>query len=171
MPKSARCIVLTFLAGLCACAAAQQTPPGGVHDSLDVRVLNIVDEQGRTRIRLGAPLPDPQGMKRKYKAVGIQLLNAEGKEVGGIGMMDETNSRALCFDTEDGYESLCLGLFKEQPSVYLMVKGKDRISLSVDHDVARVAVSDAEEKPRLLLTVDKDGKTHVEGLTPPQENR
>ncbi|WP_158623365.1 hypothetical protein [Corallococcus sp. CA053C] len=39
--------------------------------------------------------------------------------------------------------------FQEQPSLYLMVRGKDRISLSVD----------------------KDGKTHVEGVTPPPEGR
>ncbi|MBE4749268.1 hypothetical protein G4177_13965 [Corallococcus sp. ZKHCc1 1396] len=152
----------------CATTRGQADGPAA---SLDVRVLNIVDEHGQTRIRLGAPLPDPQGMKRKYKVHGLQLMTASGQEVGGMGVIDETNSQALCFDTKAGYESLCLGVFNEQPSLYLMVKGKDRISLSVDQDVAKVVVSDAEEKPRVRVTVDKDGKTHVEGVTAPPENR
>ena len=172
MSKSTRHLLPMFLAviALTGCATAHR-PPEGPLASLDVRELNIVDEHGQTRLRLGAPLPDPQGLKRKYKAVGLQLMNASGQEVGGLAMIDEIGVRGLCFDTLEGHESMCMGLFKEQPSLYLMVRGKDRISLSVDNEVAKVVLSDAEETPRMVLSVDKDGKTRVEGVTPPPEGR
>lgn len=54
--------------------------------SLEAREVNIVDEHGNVRLRLGAPLPMkiPQGGERRNPMYGIQFLDSEVGEVGGI---------------------------------------------------------------------------------------
>lgn len=171
MPRVvSKVLPLLCAAQLTACATARN-PPSGPLESLDVRQLNIVDEHGQTRLRLGAPLPDPQGLKRKYKAVGLQLMNASGQEVGGLVMIDEIGVRGICFDTEEGFETMCMGLIKEQPHLYMSLRGKDRIYMSVEDGVASVKVGDVEGTTRVRVSVDADGKTHVEGIPPTPEKK
>jgi hypothetical protein len=134
--------------------------------SLSVRELNIVDEQGRTRVRLGAPLPDPKGGKRAVTIYGLQFLDTEGREVGGLAMLDAIGVRGLCFDSEEGYEAMCMGLIQGQPSITFRHDWKDRISLGVDKGVASIVLHDAQGQPRLRLEVDKEGRTRVEGMPP-----
>jgi hypothetical protein len=135
--------------------------------SLSVRELNIVDQRGQTRLRLGAPLPDPKGLKRALTIHGIQLMDSEGREVGGLAMLDAAGINGLCFDTTDGYSPMCVGLIKGQPQVTLADKGKERISLAVTDGTASLILHDAQGTPRLRLEVDRDGRTHVQGLAPP----
>jgi hypothetical protein len=141
-------------------AATQST------DSLSVRELNIVNEHGQARIRIGAPLPDPKGLKRATKAVGIQFMAPDGQEIGGLVMLDAIGIRGLCFDSEEGYEAMCMGLIKGQPNITFRHDWQERISLGVVDGVASIVLSDAQGKPHLRLEVDKDGKTRVEEVTP-----
>jgi hypothetical protein len=131
-----------------------------------VRELNIVDEHGQARIRIGAPLPDPKGLKRQIKAYGIQFMDPSGHEIGGLAMLDSLGIRGLCFDSEEGYEAMCVGLIKGQPTVTFRYDWKERISIGVVDGVASVVLNDAQGTPHLRLEVDKDGKTRVEGVTP-----
>jgi len=152
---------------LVACSA----PAAGRRDdsppaSLSVRELNIVDEHGQARIRIGAPLPDPQGLKRQIKAYGIQFMDPSGHEIGGLAMLDSIGVRGLCFDSEEGYEAMCVGLIKGQPNVTFRYDWKERISIGVENGVASIVLNDAQGNPHLRLEVDKDGKTRVEGVTP-----
>ena len=135
-------------------------------DSLSVRELNIVDEHGQARIRIAAPMPDPKGLKRATKAYGIQFLSPTGKEIGGLGMLDAIGIRGLCFDIEDAYEAMCVGLIQGQPNITLRDDWKDRIVIGVEKGVASIVVNDAQGNTQLKLEVDKDGKTRVEGVTP-----
>jgi hypothetical protein len=132
--------------------------------SLSVRELNIVDERGQARVRLGAPLPDPKGLKRALTIFGIQFMDREGREVGGLAMLDAAGINGLCFDTTEGYSPMCVGLIKGQPQVTLSDKGKERISLVVNDGTASLVLSDAQGNARLRLEVDKEGRTRVEGL-------
>jgi len=80
--------------GACSSVKATTQPT----ESLTVRELTIVDEHGQPRVRIGAPLPDPKGLKREVKPVGIQLMEPNGKESGGLVMIDNpcsTTPRAI----------------------------------------------------------------------------
>lgn len=146
-------------------AATQST------ESLSVRELNIVDEHGQARIRIGAPLPNPQGLKRKRPAYGLQFMSPSGQEIGGLAMLDDLGVRGLCFDSEEGYEAMCMSLFQGQPSITFRHDWQERITLDVADGVASIVLHDAQGHPRLRLAVDKDGKPHVEGLPPAPASR
>jgi len=135
-------------------------------ESLTVRELNIVDERGQARLRIGAPLPDPKGLKRKVKAVGIQFMDPDGQEIGGLAMLDSIDFRGLCFDSTQGYEALCMSLIQGQPNITFRDNWQERISIGVVEGVASVVLNDAQGNPRLRLEVDKDGKARVEEVTP-----
>jgi hypothetical protein len=63
------------------------------------RGLIIVDEKGRDRIIMGAPVPDPPHIgKRKHPAHGMIILDDKGYERFGVGIMDNTGQMAMGFD-------------------------------------------------------------------------
>ncbi|XXF75362.1 hypothetical protein P2318_20075 [Myxococcaceae bacterium GXIMD 01537] len=132
-------------------------------EALTVRELTIVDEQGQPRLRIGAPLPDPKGLKRAVKAYGIQFMDPSGHEIGGIGMLDSIGFRGLCFDSEEGYEAMCMSLMKGEPNITFRHDWKERIVIGVEKGVASVVLNDAQGNTHLRLEVDKDGKTRVTG--------
>jgi hypothetical protein len=136
-----------------------------------VRELNIVDEHGQARIRIGAPLPDPKGLKRAVTVYGIQFMDSSGNEIGGLAMLDSIGVSGLCFDSQEGYEAICLSLIKGQPNITFRHDWKERITLGVENGVAGIVLHDAQGKPHLRLEVDKDGKTRVDGVTPAQVSR
>jgi hypothetical protein len=155
------------LLGACTSVKAGAQPT----ESLSVRELNIVDEKGQARIRIAAPLPDPQGLKRAVKAYGIQFMDSTGQEIGGLAMLDSIGIQGLCFDSKEGYEAMCVGLIKGQPNVTFRHDWKERITLGVENGVASIVLHDAQGNPQLRLAVDKDGKTQVEGVTPTPASR
>ncbi|MBN8468968.1 hypothetical protein JYJ95_20900 [Corallococcus exiguus] len=150
-----------LLLGACAGGTAATRPA----ESLSVRELNIVDEHGQTRVRIAAPMPDPQGLKRAVTAYGIQFLSASGQEIGGLGMLDSIGVRGLCFDSEEGYEAMCMGLEQGKPTITFRHDWKERITLGVVDGVAGIVLHDAQGNPRLRLEVDKDGTTRAVGVT------
>ncbi|AEI62791.1 hypothetical protein [Corallococcus macrosporus] len=166
----------SLLAGCCAalgllgaCTHANASAPPAT--SLSVRELNIVDEHGQARIRIAAPMPDPQGLKRATRAYGIQFLSPSGQELGGLAMLDSIGIRGLCFDSEEGYEAMCMGLIQGKPNITFRHDWKERIVIGVEEGVASVTLHDARGTPHLKLAVDKDGATRVEGVTPATAGR
>ncbi|HZH78739.1 MAG TPA: hypothetical protein VEY88_22105, partial [Archangium sp.] len=101
----------------------------------------------------------------------IQLMDPNGKEIGGLVMIDNLGIRGLCFDSEEGYEAMCMGLIQGQPGITFRHDWKDRITLGVVEGVASVVLHDAQGNPHLRLEVDKEGKTRVEGVTPAPASR
>ncbi|WP_375771774.1 hypothetical protein NR798_13065 [Archangium gephyra] len=152
--------------GACSSVSAATQPTAQPTASLSVRELNIVDEHGQARLRIAAPLPDPKGLKRAVKAVGLQFMDQNGEEIGGLAMLDSIDFRGLCFDSKEGYEAMCMSLINEEPNITFRHDWKERITLGVEKGVASIVLHDAQGTPRLRLEVDKDGKTRVEGVTP-----
>ncbi|QSQ24106.1 hypothetical protein JY651_03775 [Pyxidicoccus parkwayensis] len=162
---------LAVLVASCVISACS-TPGGQTAASINAREVNIVDEQGQVRLRLGAPLPPPKGAGgRKVKAYGIQFIGSEGQEVGGLGVLEPMGMRAFCFDTDEWVEALCFSVDKGQPELRLGDASAQRISLRVRDGVATLELMDSQGTPRLKLEVDNDGKTHVEGVTPASVSR
>lgn len=69
---------------------------------IKTRSLIIVDEQGRDRILMGAPMPDPphEG-KRVSPSNGMMILDPEGYERFGVGLMD-SGVMGMGFDAPRG---------------------------------------------------------------------
>ncbi len=153
--------VLCVLSACATSKSATQAP-----DELSVRTLNIVDEHGQARLRIGAPLPSPKGLKRAVTAYGLQFMDSTGKEVGGLAMLEPVGINGLCFDAPENYEAICLSFVQGQPNIILRQDWKDRISIGVDQGGATILINDGEGKTRLKLEVGKDGQTRVEGVTP-----
>jgi hypothetical protein len=142
-------------------AACSSSSSARREDSLTVRELTIVDEKGTPRVRIGAPLPDPKGLKRKVKPVGLQFMDPEGKEIGGLVQIDSIDVHGLCFDSPEGYGAMCMGLEQGQPTITFRHDWKERLTLGVDKGVARILVHDAQGKVRLRVEVDPDGTQRI----------
>ena len=85
--------------------AAATTGATPVADSiLTIRELVIVDAMGTPRVRIGAPLPDPIMLGKRFNrggvVSGILIYDAEGNERGGYVTGDESRGAALTLDSE-----------------------------------------------------------------------
>ena len=70
---------------------------------IKTRGLIIVDDKGRERVIMGAPVPDPpkEGRKRVNPAHGMIILDPEGYERFGVGLMDN-GQMGMGFDAPPG---------------------------------------------------------------------
>jgi hypothetical protein len=68
---------------------------------LRARGLIIVDEQGRDRIVIGSPIPDTKDGKRINPAHGMAILDPNGYERFGVGLMDN-GQMGMGFDAPRG---------------------------------------------------------------------
>ena len=72
---------------------------------LRVRGLIVEDQNGRERVRLGAPLPDPMIHGVRYKRAGVisglLISDADGNERGGYVTGDKSGEAFLTLDSED----------------------------------------------------------------------
>jgi hypothetical protein len=69
---------------------------------IKTRGLIIVDDKGRERVVLGAPVPDPPGDGRRINpAHGMIILDPEGYERFGVGLMDN-GQMGMGFDAPRG---------------------------------------------------------------------
>lgn len=77
-------------------------------DVLTARGLIIVDAHGKTRIRIGAPLPEPVIMgkegKRDDSISGILIYDALGNERGGYVTDNSVGNALLSLDSATGQE-------------------------------------------------------------------
>lgn len=71
---------------------ASSDAAGQVSPVIRTRGLIIVDEQGRERLIMGSPVPDPPHMgKRVSPGHGMIILDENGYERFGLGLMDNGN--------------------------------------------------------------------------------
>lgn len=86
--------------------AQSQKTPGKTDEILPVlktRGVIIVDDQNRQRVIMGAPVPDSpaEGKKRINPAHGMIILDPEGYERFGVGLMDN-GQMGMGFDAPPG---------------------------------------------------------------------
>jgi hypothetical protein len=69
---------------------------------LTIRELVVVDAMGTPRVRIGAPLPDPIMLGKRFNrggvVSGILIYDAEGNERGGYVTGDESRGAAITLD-------------------------------------------------------------------------
>jgi hypothetical protein len=76
---------------------------GEISPVIKTRGIIIVDDKGRERVILGAPMPDPptEGRKRVNPAHGMMIVDPDGYERFGVGLLDN-GQMSMGFDAPPG---------------------------------------------------------------------
>lgn len=113
---------------------------------LRVRGLIVTDANGKDRVQIGAPLPDPLLQGKRYKrngaVSGILMLDSEGNERSGYFTSDEPGTVALTLDTVAGQTAMFLA--NDTRGANLQMFDRDNQS-----SVRLLAVGDA---PNVIVT-------------------
>lgn len=155
---------------------------------LTVRRIDVVDEKGVIRMTLAAPTPPPivDGVqyKRAFPVSGLVVYDRDGSERGGYGVADvEGTATVLAQDHVNGDAigwrvmpdgSVSFGINQRSPVLREPALGghvrpdlgaPTRIGLTVAADgTPAIALADGENRPRLRLTVTKEGYGAIEFL-------
>jgi hypothetical protein len=138
----------------------------GEEKTLRLRSLEIVDAAGVARMRLGAPVPDPvtggKSSARRSPMAGIQLNDAKGNEIGGLGMLDDGSS-IFCFDTRTA-EATCMYVLPSGERGFSVTddRGKDRVLLELSADkTVSVSLNDEQGKPMAVVRLTKVGAPEI----------
>ncbi|UCC31806.1 MAG: hypothetical protein JSU86_05915 [Phycisphaerales bacterium] len=144
-------------------------------DLIRARRMELVDDNGRPRVVIAAPLGNPvvQGKEFPRSAVvhGIQLLDPNGNEVGGLGMLDNGDAVMLCFDHQTA-EAVCLTRFGASvglsafdpagPGSKVGVTGPQRFGLATAaNGESSFAMSDRQGRARFMVSIGANDETRL----------
>lgn len=142
-------LLILFAATVFSSAVIDKTnaEASGTADSvLRVRGLIVTDANGKDRVHIGAPLPDPllQGkrLKRNGSISGILLMDADGTERSGYFTSDDPGTVALTLDTAAGQTAMFLA--NDERGANLQIHDFDN-----RHSVRLIAVGNA---PNIVVT-------------------
>ena len=113
LERRVRALMVAFVLTLAGFAITLLRAQSPVTENLRVRQIAVVDAQGRERVLIGAPLPDPvvrgQRMSRNGAISGIALIGPSGNERAGFATSDRSPSSVFIgLDSEMRQESLFL---------------------------------------------------------------
>jgi hypothetical protein len=156
-------------------------------ERLTVRRLDVVDENGTIRMTLGSPAPQPivDGLqyKRVFPVSGLVIYDKDGSERGGFGVADIEGSAVVASQdhanndaigwriSPDG--SVSFEINERVPIVHepalrghiAPATGASRIKMTVAADGSpSIALADKQNRPRLRLSVTKEGFGAIEFL-------
>ncbi len=131
-------------------------------------------------VRLTGAMPDPQvggqTFPRSNVVAGIQFMDENGDEMGGIGtMVEDRRAMMLCFDHATA-EAVCLTRFGENVTFSIMEPpaegtevgrtGPERFTFGVlpDEGLSYLRLLDREGRVRIRMEVDSEGRPVVETL-------
>ena len=101
---------------------------------LKARGLAIVDEHGKTRVRIAAPLPEPIMMgkerKRDDSISGILLYDALGNERGGYVTDNSVGNAFLTLDSNIGQEATLVAYPKGGAEFGINDDQKNKVAMS-----------------------------------------
>ena len=81
---------------------SRSAAPLAVHDTIRTRALEIIGAQGRARVVLAAPLPDPSpSVQRMAPMTGMAIFDPSGHERFGVGLQPG-GRMAMGFDAPPG---------------------------------------------------------------------
>lgn len=152
--KFVTCCLITIVAILLFFLLSSQTNQND--GELKVHRLVIADAQGKERIVIGAPIPDPiingkSVHRRDVVSAGIQFKDSNGTERGGIaaledgsfviGIDDDSSERAHLYFLPNRGAGLLLGNPANKDYISLLVSQQsDTPKLTIDHNGKRIAV-------------------------------
>lgn len=128
-----------------AVAATTTQPDGKILDVLRVRELNVVDQNGVTRVKIGAPLAHAvvNGQQNKSRGgrpedtiSGVLLFDAEGVERSGYATVDHGYSNVLLtLDDKNKQHAMFIAEPTGATTLRLFnADTKDRVDVAIDKD-------------------------------------
>lgn len=127
-------------------AVAAMTPQQGAEivDVLRVRELNVVDKNGVTRVKIGAPLPNAvidgkpltRGGRGDDTISGMLLFDAEGVERSGYATVDHGYSNVI-LTLDDKHKQHAMFIAEPNGATTLRLfnaSTKDRVDVAIDED-------------------------------------
>jgi hypothetical protein len=163
--RSLKVVLCSFLLLLCFSASLMLRPKSiqaASPETLRVRKLVVLDDAGKERIVIAAPIPDPvadgKTLKRRVAVgAGIQFKDPDGTERGGIASEDD-GSFMFGIDDTSGHERAHLYYIPSRGSgVFLQSKsGSNSLSL--------LNPSDSSKDPKIEI-VNQAGKAVAEFST------
>lgn len=153
--------------------ASMQEEQAGVADLIRARRIELVDEAGSTRVRLASPLPNPVvggvEFERTNPAHGLQLISAQGSELGGIGVLDMPGGQVRLFALDyDTAEAAGFHVFNgESRFIVAAPPAADAevgesgpmiatLGMGFGDESNGLTLYDSQSRPRLVLTIDGD---------------
>jgi len=135
-------LVIAIGAGI---AAAPKKP-----DVLRVRQLSIVDANGVERVRLGAPLPEPMILGKRFHrdgfVSGILLFDAEGNERSGYATSDDYPNVIFTLDSLATQHVLFMAEPQGSPTLMMWDEKKGALRFFVDEGQPHIRYGRAGEK-------------------------
>jgi hypothetical protein len=126
--------------------AAARKPP----DVLRVRQLSIVDANGVERVRIGAPLPEPPILGKRFhrdgNLSGILLFDAEGNERSGYATGDDYPNVLFTLDSLATQHVLFMAEPQGSPTLLMWDEKKGGLRLFVDEGQPHIRYSRAGQK-------------------------
>ncbi len=117
---------------------------------LTVRELVIVDAMGTPRVRIGAPLPDPIMLGKRFNrggvVSGILIYDAEGNERGGYVTGDESRGAALTLD-----EIM-------RAAVHIGVEDRGEAHVAVDNGLGGYGLLGINQRDGAYIRLHSDGR-------------
>ena len=124
-----------FLLSTCLSVSFLLSRPQSIHtaaaETVRVRKLIVLDDQGKERIVIAAPIPNPivngkEAPRRVIVGAGIQFKDRDGTERGGIASEDD-GSFMFGIDDTSGHERAHLYYIPNRGSgVFLQSEGRER---------------------------------------------
>jgi len=151
-------LILALVAGLLGGAASRYVMGAPVRTQvhpdqdgiLRVRGLVVEDENGRERVRVGAPLPDPMkhGVRHKRLAAisGLLISDADGNERGGYVTSDKYGEAFFTLDSEDEQQVLFLANPKGGVHLNLFDSKGNQAEISVFPKGPKLILTQAKQK-------------------------
>jgi hypothetical protein len=126
-------------------AASKRDP-----DVLRVRQLSVVDANGVERVRIGAPLPDPPILGKRFHRdgaiSGILLFDAEGNERTGYATGDEYPNVIFTLDSMATQHVLFMAEPQGSPTLMMWDEKKGALRFFVDDGQPHIRYARGGEK-------------------------
>jgi hypothetical protein len=126
-------------------------------EKLRLRELDIVDEKGRERIVIAAPLPEAVvdgkvGHRVRVISAAVQFKATNGNEQGGIALSDD-GSMIVGIDDERGHERAHLYYLPKRGSGVFLTgeSGKDTVSLLLPNGGGAPSLEMTDKSGRVVL--------------------
>jgi hypothetical protein len=165
LERSLKVVLCSFLLLCCVCAGLMLRPKSiqaASPETLRVRKLIILDDAGKERIVIAAPIADPvvdgKAIKRRVAVgAGIQFKEPDGTERGGIASEDD-GSFMFGIDDRSGHERAHLYFIPDRGSGVLLQSTRGSNSLSL------LNPSDSSKDPKIQI-VNQAGRGVKQFLT------
>ena len=152
-------------------------------NELELSRIDLKNKSGNNRVvisnedKMPPPIINGKKYERRVQPAGLLLYDKNGNERGGIAVSEneETNLNVIAFDYQNAD---AIGLFAQdnkQDNYFkagLSINDKDlsgkpgyntnRINLETENGNASLVIKDAQEIPRIVLSVDSTGTPSIE---------